>query len=143
LYNLNSVNYLFFVIPINHYLSSPINQIDNIINITIRCLRLIKDHYLLEPLVNEYESHLETKQFNINNSFTIKQTKVKRKTFTLQLSQSMKFQMGETILSTGYSEAGKSTFDAIISACISKQEYTTKVLIDNYIQLPDVFHKEH
>jgi len=144
---LNSVNNPFVVIPIYHYLSSLINQIDSIIDITIRCTRLIKDYDLLEPLLNQYEPRLETKQFNIINSFTIenlyfisKQTKVKRKPFILQLSQSITFQMGETILITGNSGAGKSTFYDIISGCISKQQYTTKILIDNYIQLPDAFH---
>jgi len=60
---LNNVNNPFVVIPIYHYLSSLINQIDNIIDITIRCTRLIKDYDLLEPLLNEYQPRLETKQF--------------------------------------------------------------------------------
>jgi ABC-type bacteriocin/lantibiotic exporter with double-glycine peptidase domain len=144
---LTSVNNPFIVIPIYHYLSSLINQIDNLINICISCTRLIKDYDLLKPMLIEYQPRLETKQYSMNYSlhiehlhFVYKQTKVKRKQFVLQLEQPITFQMGESILITGNSGAGKSTFYDIISGCISKDEYTANVHIDNQINLPDAFH---
>jgi ABC-type multidrug transport system fused ATPase/permease subunit len=103
----------FLVIPIYHYLSSLVNQLDNLINITIRCSRLIKDYDLLQPMLDEYQPRFEATQFNMEQSvtihnlhFTYEQVKAKRKRFTLQLSESITFQMGETILVTGNSGAG-------------------------------------
>jgi ABC-type bacteriocin/lantibiotic exporter with double-glycine peptidase domain len=98
-------------------------------------------------MLDEYQPRLETNQYEMINSihiehlhFVYKQTKVKRKQFVLQLEQPITFQMGESILITGNSGAGKSTFYDIISGCISKTEYTANVQIDNHIQLPDAFH---
>jgi ABC-type transport system involved in cytochrome bd biosynthesis fused ATPase/permease subunit len=106
----------FLVIPIYHYLSSLVNQLDNIINITIRCNRLIKDYDLLQPMLDEYQPRFEATQFNMEKfltihhlHFTYEQVKAKRKRFTLELSQPITFQMGETILVTGNSGAGKFT----------------------------------
>ena len=105
---LNKASNPFVVIPIYHYLSSLVNQLDNIINITIRCSRLIKDYDLLKPMLDQYQPRFEATQFIIEQSitihnlhFTYEEVKAKRKRFTLELSQSITIQMGETILVTG------------------------------------------
>ena len=137
----------FIVVPVYHYLSSITNQLDTIIDLGIRCMRCIKDYDLLEPLLNQSKTRLKTKQFQMNQSFTIeklfftyKEAKIKRKQFKLELSHPITFQIGETILIHGNSGAGKSTFYDIISGCISNDQYQTNVLIDQSIQLPNAFH---
>jgi ABC-type transport system involved in cytochrome bd biosynthesis fused ATPase/permease subunit len=64
-------------------------------------------------MLDEYQPRFEATQFNMEQSvtihnlhFTYEQVKAKRKRFTLELSESITFQMGETILVTGNSGAG-------------------------------------
>jgi ABC-type multidrug transport system fused ATPase/permease subunit len=112
----------FVVIPIYHYLSSLVSQLDFLINISSRCIRLIKDYDLLQPMLEEYKPRFQASQFNMeqyltihNLHFTYEEVKARRKRFTLELDQPITFQMGETILVTGNSGAGYLRFYSIIN----------------------------
>jgi hypothetical protein len=112
----------FVVIPIYHYLSSLISKLDSIIDVSTRCIRLIKDYDLLQPLLEEYKPRFEASQFIMeqyltihNLYFTYEEVKARRKRFTLELSESITFQMGETILVTGNSGVGNFRFYSIVN----------------------------
>jgi len=125
------------IIPLYHYLSSLVDQLDNTNQVFIRCIRLIKEYDLILPMLNEYEPRIEAPQYEMKNSFTIQslhfaytdQTK-KGTRFTLKLSQPLSFQNGETILVTGNSGAGMENkfsffiaFKSIISEKTKSDEY--------------------
>ena len=110
---LNNATNPLFIIPIYHYLSLLVTQLDNLINVTIRCIRLSKDYDLLLPMLNEYRPRLEAVQFNMEQSFSIErlyfnneQAKSKRKRFVLELPEPITFHVGESVLLVGNSGAG-------------------------------------
>jgi len=112
----------FVVIPIYHYLSSLVVKLDALINLSTQFSRRIKDYDLLQPMLEEYKPRFEASQFNMeqyltihNLHFTYEEVKARRKRFTLELSEPITFQMGETILVTGNSGAGKFRFYSILN----------------------------
>ena len=119
------------VIPLYHYLSSLVEQLDNTVQLAIRCSRLTKEYDLVQPMLDDYQARFEAPQLEMKKCITIhilhfayEEQVEQRGRFTLELSEPLKLQMGETILVTGNSGAGivEKTFLRIlvkwkISAC--------------------------
>ncbi|CAF4063041.1 unnamed protein product [Rotaria sp. Silwood2] len=147
---IHTTNTPLMVIPVCHYLSSLVNQLDTTNQSMIRYTRLIKEYDLIVPMLNECEPRLEAPQFAMRRSLTIHtlhfayENHTKQRTrFELKLSQPLIFQNGEVVLVTGNSGAGterKSTFYDILSGCISSQRYHARITIDGITELPNEFH---
>jgi ABC-type transport system involved in cytochrome bd biosynthesis fused ATPase/permease subunit len=131
-YKLNGINT--FIIPLYHYLSTLTDSIHTLLVAYIRCLRLKKDYDLIKPILEEYDERINVEQIDLRYEFQIQDLSFQymgtRETFHLQLNGSLTFKMGETILITGKSGAGKSTFYDILNGSISMNDYSAKIQID-------------
>ncbi|CAF2798193.1 unnamed protein product [Rotaria sp. Silwood2] len=124
-----------FIIPLYHYLSTLTDSIHTMLVSYIRWLTLIKDYDLIKPILEEYDERINAEQIDLSSELQIRdlsfQYEGKRETFHLQLHGSLTFKMGEAILITGKSGAGKSTFYDILNGSISAKDYTAEIKIDN------------
>ncbi|UJR32426.1 hypothetical protein I4U23_019888 [Adineta vaga] len=140
-YLLNGMNT--FIIPLYYYLSSFTDCIHTLLVAYIRCLRLKKDYDLIQPILEEYDERINVEQIDLRSEFQISdlsfQYEGTREIFHLQLNGSLTFQMGEAILITGKSGAGKSTFYDILNGSIPMNEYSIKVHIDKS-DIPSTLH---
>ncbi|CAF2391058.1 unnamed protein product [Rotaria sp. Silwood2] len=124
-----------FIIPLYHYLSTLTDSIHTMLVSYIRWLRLIKDYDLVKPIFEEYDERINAEQIDFSSELQIRelsfQYEGKREAFQLQLHGSLTFKMGEAILITGKSGAGKSTFYDILNGSIPAKDYSAKIKIDN------------
>lgn len=106
---LNGTN--IFIIPLYHHLSNLTETIHSILVSYIRWLRLKKDYDLVKPILEEYDERISVDQINLNSELHIQdlsfQYEGKREAFHLQCYDSLTFKMGQVILVTGRSGAGK------------------------------------
>jgi ABC-type multidrug transport system fused ATPase/permease subunit len=111
-YTLNGINA--FIIPLYHHLSTLTDSIHSMLVAYIRFLRLKKDYDLVKPILEEYDERVNIEQIDLGYEFQIEDLSFQymgtRETFHLRLDGSLTFKMGETILVTGKSGAGKCIF---------------------------------
>jgi ABC-type transport system involved in cytochrome bd biosynthesis fused ATPase/permease subunit len=100
-----------FIIPLYHYLSTLTSSIDNILLFHIQCLRFIEDYIVVIPILEEYEERVNVEQVNLQNQIQIEDVSFKykdtREMFHLKLDSLLTFKVGQAILVTGKSGAGK------------------------------------
>ena len=124
-----------FIIPLYHYLSTLTDTIHSMLVSYIHWIRLIKDYDLVRPILEEYDERLNVEQIELRSALQIQdlsfQYEGKREAFFLRFESLLTFNMGETILITGKSGAGKSTFYDILNGSIPMSDYSATVMIDN------------
>ncbi|CAF1185935.1 unnamed protein product [Adineta ricciae] len=132
-YSLNGVTA--FILPLYHYLSTLTDSIDSLFTSYIRWLRLKKDYDLIQPILEEYHERSNVEQIDLQSQLQIRDLSFHysgtRQTFHLQLPNSLTFKMGEAVLITGKSGAGKSTFYDILNGSIPMSDYSATVYIDH------------
>jgi ABC-type multidrug transport system fused ATPase/permease subunit len=100
-----------FIIPLYHYLSTLSESIHTMLISYIRLLRLKKDYDIVQPLLEEYDERMNVIQIDLKYEFQIRELSFQyegtRETFHLQHHDSLVFKMGQSILITGKSGAGK------------------------------------
>ena len=103
-----------FILPLYHYLSTLTDSIDTLFTSYIRWLRLKKDYDLIQPILEESHERSNVEQIDLQSQLQIRDLSFHysgtRQTFHLQLPNSLTFKMGEAILITGKSGAGKIVF---------------------------------
>ena len=126
-----------FIIPLYQHLSTLTTSIDTLIAFYIRVLRLKKDYDLIQPILEEYEERINVEQIDLNYSLVIQDLSFRyqedpdREPFHLQLNGTLTFNMGQSILITGKSGAGKSTFYDILNGSIPMKDYSAFIQIDD------------
>lgn len=102
-----------------------------------------------KPLYKVVEDNKKKeKTFQVKHFTTIRITKIKyeypqvdnRKKFGIYLTSPICLKKGDSVLITGESGHGKSTFYQIISGCICSNEYQSKIFVDNICRREDGFH---
>jgi ABC-type bacteriocin/lantibiotic exporter with double-glycine peptidase domain len=100
-----------FIIPLYHYLSTLTSNINDILIFYIQCLRLIEDYIVVIPILEEYEERVNVEQVDLKNQIQIEHLSFKykdtRENFHLKLDSLLTFNVGQAILVTGKSGAGK------------------------------------
>ncbi|CAF4198737.1 unnamed protein product [Adineta steineri] len=124
-----------FIIPLYHHLTKLTYTMHSILMSYIRWIRLKKDYDLVKPILEEYDERMNVEQIDLQYEFQIEDLsfkyKGKREEFHLQYNGCLSFKIGESILITGKSGAGKSTFYDIINGSIPMSDYSAKIRIDN------------
>ncbi|CAF1005661.1 unnamed protein product [Adineta ricciae] len=132
-YSLNGVTT--FILPLYHYLSTLTDNVHSLFTSYIRWLRWKKDYDVIQPILEEHHERSNVEQVDLQSQFQICDLSFHysgtRQTFHLQLPNSLTFNMGETILVTGKSGAGKSTFYDILNGSIPMSDYSATVCIDH------------
>ncbi|CAF1038431.1 unnamed protein product [Rotaria sordida] len=95
----------------------------------------ILDYDLVKPILEEYDERINAEQIDLSSELQIRDLSFryegKREAFHLQFHGLLTFKMGEAILITGKSGAGKSTFYDILNGSIPVKDYSAKINIDN------------
>jgi ABC-type transport system involved in cytochrome bd biosynthesis fused ATPase/permease subunit len=148
-----------FIIPLYHYLKTLTSSIDDILVFYIQCLRFTEDYMVIIPILEEYEERVNVEQVDLKNEIQIEDLSFKykdaREMFHLTLNGLVTFKVGQTILVTGKSGAGKidyrlehkifffqfqgkSTFYDILIGSIPMKDYQVNLWIDQ--QHPATLH---
>jgi ABC-type multidrug transport system fused ATPase/permease subunit len=100
-----------FIIPLYHHLSTLTNSIDDILIFYIQCMRFIEDYTVVIPILEKYEERVNVEQVKLQNQIQIQDLsfnyKDAREKFHLKLDSLLTFNVGQAILVTGKSGAGK------------------------------------
>jgi len=100
-----------FIIPLFHYISTLTDGIDNLLIAYIQCLRFMKNYTIIIPILEEYEERINVEQIDLKHKIEIQDLSFNyvgaREKFHLTLANSLTFKVGQIILVTGNSGAGK------------------------------------
>jgi len=124
------------ILPLYKYLSTLTRSFQRLLTSYIRWIKIKKDYDLIHPILEEFEERINVEQINLDYHLRIKdlsfqyEEKQGREPFHLQLNDSLTFTIGESILITGKSGAGKSTFYDILNGSIQTNDYSASIQID-------------
>ena len=131
------------IVPLFYYLTEITRTIESMMTSYIRWLRLIKDYDVVRPILEEYQERINAEQIDVKSFIELTDLSFhyqgKREGFHLKTHEKLRFEMGQVILITGKSGAGKSTFYDILNGSIGADEYSAQVRIDSHDE-PKTFH---